>query len=311
MPAPTRLEYDVVDVFAEQPYAGNPLAVVHGSSGLDTTQLQAIANEFNLSETTFPTPQDDGSYEVRIFTPSVELPFAGHPTLGTAWVLRRRGDVGAGPLTQHCGAGEVGVRVDADGAELSVEARSVSEPLDAAPWLSAVGLDEPDGVGGARVASCGLAWALVPVTLNALALARVIGPGWSPPYDPDDPLGGICTYSLKQDDDVLEVQARVFCPGEVGVPEDPATGSAAAALGPVLVADGLAPASGETAYRISQGGFVGRPSTLHGRVEARDGNAVRVHVRGAVVPIASGSLRPPDVAALSQRVSVGDATQPE
>ena len=293
MPALTRLEYDVVDVFAERPYAGNPLAVVHGTEGLDTPRLQAIANEFNLSETSFPTATTDDGYTVRIFTPSVELPFAGHPTIGTAWVLRRRGEVGGGPLVQHCGAGEIGVSVDAAGAELTAPPRSVSRPLDPGPWLAAVGLRGVDAPGAVRVASCGLAWAYLPVPVEALEQARVLGPDQMPAYESEDPLGGICVYAAGTDGDGVAVTARVFCPGELGVAEDPATGSAAAGLGLVLVADGRASATGETAYRISQGSFIGRPSVLHGRVEAREGAAAAVRVRGAVVPIASGWLTPP------------------
>ena len=90
---PDSLDYDVVDVFAEHPYAGNPLAVVHSSVGLPSDALQAIAREFNLSETAFPAQVDPSTYAVRIFTPQMEVPFAGHPTVGTAWVLRRRGDL--------------------------------------------------------------------------------------------------------------------------------------------------------------------------------------------------------------------------
>jgi len=287
-----RLEYDIVDVFADRPYTGNPLAVVYGAAGLETHQLQAIANEFNLSETTFPDPLGDRSYAVRIFTPTVELPFAGHPTLGTAWALRRRGHVADGRLVQHCGAGEVPVEVYPDGAELTAAPRSVSEPLDAGPWLEAVGLRVRDGDAAVRVASCGLAWAYLRVRADSLAGARVLPGRWSAPYAPEDPLGGICVYAVVPGDDGLTARARVFCT-EVGVPEDPATGSAAAALGPVLVADRVAASSGQTAYRISQGTEIGRPSVLHGRVEARDGAATTVRVRGAVVPIASGSLLPP------------------
>lgn len=95
MPA-RELSFDVVDVFADAPYAGNQLAVVHDSDGLDDGQLLAIAREFNYSETSFPTPVDEHRYRVRIFTPGGEIPFAGHPTLGTAWVLRGRGALTAG-----------------------------------------------------------------------------------------------------------------------------------------------------------------------------------------------------------------------
>ena len=105
-----RLAYDIVDVFTDRPFAGNQLAVVHGAGDLTTEQCQAIAQEFNYSETTFPVPGGDHDYSVRIFTPGSEIPFAGHPTLGTAWVLRSRGLLAGGDATQHCGAGDIGVR---------------------------------------------------------------------------------------------------------------------------------------------------------------------------------------------------------
>ncbi|HET6165263.1 MAG TPA: PhzF family phenazine biosynthesis isomerase, partial [Marmoricola sp.] len=89
------LEYDVVDVFAREPFAGNQLAVVHGAEDLSDAQLLAVAREFNFSETAFPVPAGHARYRNRIFTPGGEVPFAGHPTLGTAWVLRERGALSA------------------------------------------------------------------------------------------------------------------------------------------------------------------------------------------------------------------------
>src|SRR5580765_8481908 len=119
MPDPA-LSYVLVDVFARTPFSGNQLAVVFGGDALSTQQMQRIAAEFNLAETTFPvalTEQDraDGAdYRVRIFTSSVELPFAGHPTVGTAWVLARRGQLSSGDRLQACGAGLIDVSVPAD-----------------------------------------------------------------------------------------------------------------------------------------------------------------------------------------------------
>jgi len=113
---PQSLEYEIVDVFAAAPYAGNPLAIVYGADGLDQAQMQSMAREFNLSETTFPVARTDddraagADYRVRIFTPAVELPFAGHPTVGTAWALARRGLIEPGERVQACGAGLIGDR---------------------------------------------------------------------------------------------------------------------------------------------------------------------------------------------------------
>jgi len=108
------LSFDVVDVFTDHPFAGNQLAVVHGASSLPAEDCLAITREFNFSESVFPGTPDPatGEYTARIFTPGGEIPFAGHPTLGTAWVLRQRGSLTADEVVQVCAAGEIGVRID-------------------------------------------------------------------------------------------------------------------------------------------------------------------------------------------------------
>ena len=286
------LDYDVVDVFTDRPFAGNPLAVVHGVDGLATAQLQALAREFNLAETTFPTVRAGGSaYDVRIFTPAEELPFAGHPTLGTAWLLRRQDRLERDDVVQHCGAGEIPVRVGTDMAELTARPRYVHQREDADALAAAVGIGSHDVDGPAYEASAGLGWVFLRVRAEAVERARVPGSGWSVEPAGADLVGGVCVWSSASDDPVT-VHARVFCP-DVGVTEDPATGSAAAALGSVLVADGSAARDNATAYRIAQGAEIGRPSTLNGRVEADGGTAVRVQVGGGVAHIATGRISVP------------------
>ncbi len=286
------LDYDVVDVFTDRPYAGNPLAVVHGTDGLATAQLQALAREFNLSETTFPTVRTDASaYDVRIFTTAEELPFAGHPTLGTAWLLRLQDRLEREEVVQHCGAGEVPVRVEVDRAELIARPRYVHRREDADALAAAVGVDSSDVEGPAYEASSGLGWVFLRVRADAVERSRVPGSGWSVQPAGADLVGGVCVWSGATGEP-LAVHSRVFCP-DVGVTEDPATGSAAAALGPVLVADGSAARDGETAYRIAQGTEIGRPSILHGRVEADGGHAVRVRVAGGVTHVATGTIAVP------------------
>src|SRR5215212_4916005 len=115
------LEYEVVDVFAPRPYAGNPLAVVFDTDALTTEQCQALAFEFHLSETSFlSAPTEPGAdYKVRIFTPFAELPFAGHPSVGAAHTLVRAGRLPVGTVRQECGAGVLDLEVDDDGARLS------------------------------------------------------------------------------------------------------------------------------------------------------------------------------------------------
>src|SRR3954465_6866052 len=139
------LVYEVVDVFTETAYAGNPLAVVLDADGLPTASLQAIAREFNLSETAFPMKsQDSADYKLRIFTPYVELPFAGHPSGGAADGMRRQGRIGYGRVVQSCGAGLLPLEVSEDGITLSGGPATWGEPLDPAPVLAAVGLGADD-----------------------------------------------------------------------------------------------------------------------------------------------------------------------
>src|SRR3954468_19142975 len=140
------LDYQVVDVFADAPFAGNPLAVVFDADELETAAMQAIAREFNLSETTFPvrTTNADADYRLRIFTPRTELPFAGHPSVGTAWLMAQRGRVSPGRLLQECGAGLVQVEVDDEGALVTGGQPQLGPPLDPEPLLAAVGLHRED-----------------------------------------------------------------------------------------------------------------------------------------------------------------------
>jgi len=280
----TFVSYDVVDVFAEGPFAGNQLAVVHGAGDLDDAQLLTLAREFNFSETTFPTPVAGDRYRVRIFTPGGEIPFAGHPTLGTAWVLRERGDLDAQDVTQVCAAGEIGVRFEAGSVELTAGPRDLVGPLDEGAVLAVLavlGLDPADRDGDAWLAGTGLTFAHVPVRDEAVARASL------PRAMPDlpttaDPLGGINLYSVTED---LQVHSRVFVP-ELAVPEDPATGSAAAGLGMALRARGLAGAG--DGYRIRQGIEMGRPSVLLGTVGEHG-----ISVAGPVHHIARGEIRTP------------------
>jgi trans-2,3-dihydro-3-hydroxyanthranilate isomerase len=290
------LEYDVVDVFAQTPFAGNQLAVVHGAADLPDDALLAITREFGFSETTFPTPVDSGRYRSRIFTPGGEIPFAGHPTLGTAWVLRDRGAIGDGELVQECGAGEIGVRIDGDRVELSADPGDLAGPIGdgfVAQLLEAVGLDIEDCDGEVWLAGTGLTFVHVPVDEGAIGRARVAGRlvrDIAELPETRDPLDGINLYAVRdRDGDRLHVHSRVFVPGLV--PEDPATGSAATGLGIALHARSLLEDGGR--YRISQGGELGRPSVLDGRIDAGPDGVSRVHVAGAVYPIARGQIRVP------------------
>jgi trans-2,3-dihydro-3-hydroxyanthranilate isomerase len=291
-----RLRYDIVDVFTDRPFAGNQLAVVHGAGELSTAQCLALAQEFNYAETTFPVPVDQGRYATRIFTPGTEIPFAGHPTLGTAWVLRSRGELGDGTVVQECGAGEIGVRLDGDQVELAATPRDLVGPVAdelAASLLADLGLAMTDLAGPVWVSGCGLTFAHVPVVADAVPRAHVSTTPlaqYVPAVETRDPFEGINLFAVSGSAPALEVRSRVFVPG-LAVPEDAATGSAAAGLGVALVSSGLLPEGGT--YEITQGLEMGRPSRLHGRVEVADGRASLCHVAGGVQPIASGEIAVP------------------
>jgi len=283
VPVPQTLQYEVVDVFTDRPYAGNPLAVVLDADDLPGESLQAIAREFNLSETAFPVRSEVATYRLRIFTPQAELPFAGHPSVGSAHTLLRLGRIPAGPVVQECGAGLLPVEVDGAGAQLSGGAPLVGPDVDPAPYLAAVGLGPADLADlPVRPASSGLPALFVPVRAGAVAAARL-------------DLAALAATGLAENLAVFcwdpasrTAHTRVFAAAH-GIPEDPATGSAALAFGVYLAAAGLA-GEGTTAYTIRQGAELHRPSTLDGTVTVHGGQVTGTTVGGAVAPVAAGQL---------------------
>jgi len=294
-----RLSYEVVDVFTDRPFAGNPLAVVFGSAdapgGVDTAQFQAIAREFNLSETVFVLPPTvpQATYRVRIFTPTAELPFAGHPSVGAAVTQFRRGMIPAGPGIQECGAGLLPITVDPAGwAQVTGGEPTLSAPIEPGPLLAAVGLAAEDLAGPApMVAGCGLPWPLLAVRGDAVARARSL-PGGDLPGVPDVG-GGPGLVLFAWDAEARTAHLRAFAPGY----EDPATGSATLALGVYLVACGWLPGAGNSQFEVHQGAEIGRPSVLSGTVSAAAGQVVGATVGGQVFPVAVGEIAIPSPSA--------------
>jgi trans-2,3-dihydro-3-hydroxyanthranilate isomerase len=281
------LRYDIVDVFTDRPYAGNPLAVVHGGTDLAGAQMQAIAAEFGLSETAFPLPptQPGAGYRLRIFTPVRELPFAGHPSVGAAWVLARDAVIDSGEVVQECEAG-LPVTVDAYGAQVAGGRPEVGPDLDGAALTATVGLDpsdlDPDVSAG--VAAAGVAFAFLPLRPDAVARA-VPDPAALLTLAAD--VVGLAVVAF--DREAWRAHLRVFAP-RVGVIEDPATGSAAVALGVFLTGRGVLAAEGQSGFTVAQGAEVGRPSQLGVLVHAAGGAAERTAVYGAVAAVARGEL---------------------
>ncbi|GID96828.1 PhzF family phenazine biosynthesis protein [Amorphoplanes digitatis] len=281
--------YEIVDVFTDRPYAGNPLAVVFGAEALAGDQMQLMAREFNLAETVFVLPSEaGGTYRARIFTPETELPFAGHPSIGAAVTLVRRGLAEAGDMVQECGAGLLSISVTPDSATLTGGTPTLGAALPVGALLDLVGLGADDFAGGSAQpgpAGCGLEFAYLPVRRGALARA------WA-----DAERGralkvtGISVFAW--DAEARTAYARVFCPG-VSVPEDPATGSAALGLGVWLVANGLLPGDRTSSYTVHQGVEMHRPSLLRCTVTAVGGAATVAAVSGHVVPVARGEIDVP------------------
>ena len=279
----SELDYRIVDVFTDRPFAGNPLAVVLGADDLGTEQCQALAREFNLSETSFPMggQRPGADYRLRIFTPQRELPFAGHPSVGAAWVMAQLGRVQPGRVVQDCGAGLLPLDLSPGGAvTLTGGAPRLGPELDPAPLLAAGGLQPSDLADGppARTAGTGLDFPYLPVVPDAVARARAGG--------------DVVVFAVERpasSGEPLRVHARVFVAG-AGVAEDPATGSAALGLGVWLVASGVAAPDGQTAYVVHQGAEMHRPSRLACVVTASGGTATSARVTGRVVPVASGRI---------------------
>lgn len=290
-----------LDVFTDTAFAGNPLAVVFDADDLDTDRMQAIAREFNLSETVFVlTPRDPvNAARIRIFTPAQELPFAGHPTVGAAVILaERRGpeiiarqDLGV-VIEEEIGLVACTVRRSKGVTRASLvlprlPAR-LAEPLDPAAAAAALGL-AIDDVGFADhrpcFASAGVRFAFVP--LGSLDAARRVTP---------DPVAwarvfagcGAFVYTRQTHDPVADIHARMFAPS-LGIVEDPATGSAAAALAAILV-EAEAPEDGDHAVEIEQGLEMGRPSLITLGLEVEGGRLVGGSIAGAAVVVMDGTL---------------------
>ena len=295
-----------LDVFCEKPLAGNPLAVFPEPGKLTPKQMQAIAREMNLSETTFVLPSTRATKRIRFFTPTAELPLAGHPTIGTWWTLAELGLVdvprdGVCRVTQETGSGVLPVDIHMKGGKpeqvVMVQALPAFEEtaLDVDELSAALGgsaglVSEP----APQVVSTGLPQLMVPIrSLEALkslpsggagaGLARMLRS-----------VGTDCAmcYALETEHPEANVHCRMFAPG-LGVPEDPATGSASGALGSYLVWHGIMrPHDGVANIHIEQGFEIGRPSHIHVGISVGNGGEItEVRVGGRAITVIKGELR--------------------
>jgi trans-2,3-dihydro-3-hydroxyanthranilate isomerase len=290
-----RFDYMIVDVFTDTPFGGNQLAVLTDARGLTTEGMQAVTREFNFAETTFVLPPDDPAHaaRVRIFTPGRELPFAGHPTVGTACALVMSGAQPAGEFVLEEGVGPVPVaaRLDGDGYSAWLGLTHAPEQPDSVPSAGDIATMlslGPDDVRDVFGSSMGVNFTFVQVesreavdrsALDLGAWRRILAEAW----------GSQLYVFAGELEDGGEIYARMYGPG-FGIAEDPATGAAAAAL---AAAAGLRSGS-DLAFDIRQGIKMGRPSLIRASARVADGKIVEVGVEGGCAFVAEGKIEIPD-----------------
>jgi trans-2,3-dihydro-3-hydroxyanthranilate isomerase len=305
-----------VDVFTDQAFGGNPLAVFPDAAGLDTAQMQRIAREMNLSETSFvfPPEQAGADFKVRIFTPDAELPFAGHPVVGTQWTLAHLGRVALRePVTTVRFELGVGVRAAAlhvEGGQVTrvvmdhqrPEFGAVADPDQVARLARGLGL-APEAISDTgwpvQVISTGIRQLFIPVRSRREIAAL------SPKQQDTAVMSRLCeeldleqhcneclmVLALDTLDPGVQVHTRMFAPG-LGVGEDPATGSASGGLGAYLVEHRAVPATPPTTHLLAEQGIeMDRPSRISIEVDGVPGAITMVRVGGSVVPLIEGVLQ--------------------
>jgi|MDTG01.3.fsa_nt_gb trans-2,3-dihydro-3-hydroxyanthranilate isomerase len=287
-------EYYLLDVFTNRAFSGNPLAVFPNAEGIDTSTMQAIANELNLSETVFVgRASSPERFPIRIYTPTMELPFAGHPVIGTAHLLAAldmaKRDC---PLTLEADVGPLVVGYEKDLARFTAAAPIAiqSSTLNSLTATELLGLKEGEVVGEPVLASCGLPYHLIELdSLEALACAQPSPRVWSEWVSPSG-YAQIYLYVIDKtagQEGVL--RSRMFST-EGGVREDSATGSAAAALAGYLAM--AMPCPGLWRWEIHQGIEMGRPSQIFVEAERTEDSETLIRIAGQAVVIGSGTLHP-------------------
>jgi trans-2,3-dihydro-3-hydroxyanthranilate isomerase len=294
--------YITVDVFTDRAFGGNPLAVVLDAGGLSTAQMQSIASEFNYSETTFVLPPQDSTHDaqVRIFTVNYEIPFAGHPNVGTAFVLATQAPNAPARLKFEEKADLVLVEILTEegrvvGAELTApQALKKLTPFSAEQAAACISLTATDirtDRHPPQIVSVGLPFLVVELTSReALRRAKPDAAAFAKTFPCD---GSDAVYFYTRDvppAEACDLQARMFHPGSSGLSEDPATGSATVAAA-ALLADLASERDGELKLRIGQGVDMNRASLLLTRVVKQNGAIVSAHVGGACVQMMEGTFR--------------------
>ncbi len=298
-----QIAFTIVDVFTSQPFGGNQLAVFTDAAALTPAEMQALAREMNFSESTFVTaPEVAGAVRrVRIFTPQREIPMAGHPTVGTTWVLASRGEIALDSAcvdaTLQLGIGPVTVSIEtAEGRPQFVwmthrAAEFGAIRRDRARIARALGISAADIRDDLpiQIASTGIRFVFVPLkTLDALARCAPNEAALSKLFKAGEPRLPVHMFVVNASGE-FGVRARMFAPHTDGIPEDPATGGAAAPFGAYAARHGLVDPSG-AAFTISQGVEMGRPSDIRVEVRRMPDGVLGIRIGGRCAIVASGEF---------------------
>ncbi|MEM9262087.1 MAG: PhzF family phenazine biosynthesis protein [Pseudomonadota bacterium] len=284
------IDFQTWDVFTSIPFEGNPLAVVFGAEQLREDEFQAVAREFNLSETVFVLPPSNAHTRarLRIFTPVEELPFAGHPTIGAAQALAAL-DRARDPFVLELNAGEFALSFDGDTASFVNPNPPTTEPApdQAADIAQALRISPDDVVAAPLIAGAPTPFMMIETSFDAIQSAT-----------PD--MGAIARLNAGEVYPIARVpgepdtfRARLFAPS-LGVPEDPATGSAACAA-PAYFAASQTLGDGEYRWTVEQGIEMGRPSAINVEFSVRGGVVGKVTISGAAVQLQKGTMSLPDL----------------
>jgi trans-2,3-dihydro-3-hydroxyanthranilate isomerase len=299
---PREIPFILVDVFTSRPFGGNQLAVFTDGAAISASEMQELAHEMNFSESTFVMPPDSsGARRVRIFTPKHEMSMAGHPTVGTTWVLATRGDIALDSAnvdaTLILGIGPVTVTIESTGGKPDFVWMAHREPEFGATRDDRGRIAEALGITAADIrddlpiqtVSTGVPFIFVPLrSLDALAKCAVNAMALAALFKPGEPILPIYMFVANESGEFAP-RSRMFAPHD-GVPEDPATGGASAPFGAYAAAYGLIKPAPRTSFLIQQGVEMGRPSEIRVEVTRKESSALAIRIGGRCAIVGEGTM---------------------
>ncbi len=299
-----KIPFTLVDVFTSRPFGGNQLAVFTDAATLSASEMQELAHEMNFSESTFVMAAESAhaARRVRIFTPRREMPMAGHPTVGTAWVLASRGEIAlesaSVDATLRLGIGPVTVTVESKEGKPGFVWMAHREPefgakrRDRARVAKALGIAATDIRDDLpiQIVSTGFPFTFVPIrTIDALARCVSSGTALAALFTPGEQLLPIYMF-VANESGKFSARSRMFAPYTDAIAEDPATGSAAAPFGAYAAAYGLIKPQPSASFLIRQGVEMGRPSEIRVEVVRKDGGAFAIRIGGRCAIVGEGAM---------------------